>query len=158
MRPSRSFLAVQCSFLHFVVVVQVIPGAKSSVAEEVTPNDTLCHTCQFLKVHNGSSKEEGGFRQLSTDQGKINLQLYARTSKNGMAIKRGICQIAKFVLPRRAARDFSEVRVGVDLVMIGLWAVMLLLLLIFMCMRFCFVASLLVKCPSNPSGNGNNNQ
>ena len=47
--------------LHFVVVVQVIPGAKSSVAEEVTPNDTLCHTCQFLKVHNGSSK--GGNQQ-----------------------------------------------------------------------------------------------
>ena len=119
--------------LHFVVVVQVIPGAKSSVAEEVTPNDTLCHTCQFLKVHNGSSKEEGGFRQLSTDQGKINLQLYARTSKNGMLSKEGF---SRFVISRRAVEFSLGVRVGVDLVMIGVWAVMLL-----MCMRFCFVAA-----------------
>ena len=49
------------------------------------------------------------------------------------AIKRGIFQIAKFLFPRRATLG---VRVGVDLVMIGVWAVMLL-----MCMRFCFVAA-----------------
>ena len=66
--------------LHFVVVVQVIPGAKSSVAEEVTPNDTLCHTCQFLKLHCESQKK-GELRQLSTDQRKINLQLYVNIEK-----------------------------------------------------------------------------
>ena len=48
------------------------------------------------------------------------------------AIKRGIFQIAKFLFPR----VFRMVRVGVDLVMIGVWPVMLL-----MCMRFCFVAA-----------------